>query len=85
RNKQGWLHPADHENWREVRYLYLYNEAELKEWKKNLDILHQQSKDVYVVFNNNSGGDAAANGQQMIDLLDITYSSLSPKQLDLFS
>lgn len=85
RNKQGWLHPADHENWREVRYLYLYNEAELKEWKKNLDILHQQSKDVYVVFNNNSGGDAAANGQQMIDLLDLTYSSLSPKQLDLFS
>ncbi|MGD7061287.1 DUF72 domain-containing protein [Bacillus altitudinis] len=85
RNKQGWLHPADHENWREVRYLYLYNEAELKEWKKNLDILHQQSKDVYVVFNNNSGGDAATNGQQMIDLLDLTYSSLSPKQLDLFS
>lgn len=34
RNKQGWLHPADHENWREVRYLYLYNEAELKEWKR---------------------------------------------------
>ncbi|MGE6629966.1 DUF72 domain-containing protein [Bacillus sp. NPDC077027] len=85
RNKQGWLHPADHENWREVRYLYLYNETELKEWKTHLETLHEQSKDVYVVFNNNSGGDAATNGQQMIDLMKLTYSSLSPKQLDLFS
>ncbi|WKL03566.1 DUF72 domain-containing protein [Paenibacillus amylolyticus] len=47
-------------HWRETRYLYRYNKEELLEWKGYLEQLHEQSKDVYVIFNNNSGGDAAA-------------------------
>jgi uncharacterized protein YecE (DUF72 family) len=38
-----------------------------------------------VLFNNNSGGDAAQNGKQMKELLDIEYKGLTPRQLDLFS
>ncbi|MCY8666076.1 DUF72 domain-containing protein [Bacillus haynesii] len=85
RNKEGWLRPSSGQNWREVRYLYLYNEQELKDWKNNLELLEQQSKNVYVLFNNNSGGDAAQNGKQMMELLDIEYKGLTPRQLDLFS
>ncbi|MEY9216581.1 uncharacterized protein YecE (DUF72 family) [Bacillus subtilis] len=46
--------------------------------------MQQQCKDVFVLFNNNSGGDAADNGKQMLELLDIEYSGLAPRQLDLF-
>ncbi|RCK12612.1 DUF72 domain-containing protein [Bacillus licheniformis] len=53
--------------------MYLYNEQELKDWKRNLELLEQQSKNVYVLFNNNSGGDAAQNGKQMMELLNIEY------------
>ncbi len=42
------------------------------------------SKDVYVIFNNNSGGDAADNAAQFIDMLHIEYEGLAPRQLDLF-
>ncbi|WP_133079862.1 DUF72 domain-containing protein, partial [Tetzosporium hominis] len=64
RNKQGWMKPDGGKNWREVRYLYRYNQQELADWKKHLNELQQQSKDVFVLFNNNSGGDAADNGKQ---------------------
>ena len=85
RNKEGWARPSSGQNWREVRYLYLYNEQELKDWTKNLELLKRQSKDLYVLFNNNSGGDAAANGKQMMELLGLEYQGLTPRQLDLFS
>ena len=45
----------------------------------------KQSRNVYVLFNNNSGGDAADNGLEMLEMLDISYTGLAPKQLDLFS
>ncbi|WP_230127098.1 DUF72 domain-containing protein [Bacillus sp. CECT 9360] len=83
RNVHGWRNPGDG-NWREVRYLYRYNQKELEEWAENLHLLEKQSKDLYVLFNNNSGGDAADNAKQMIDLLGINYEGLAPKQLDLF-
>ncbi|MFK4997320.1 DUF72 domain-containing protein [Bacillus sp. N9] len=72
------------ENWREVRYLYRYNEKELLEWKRNVQKLQQETRDVYVVFNNNSGGDAADNAKRLIELLNIHYEGLAAKQLDLF-
>lgn len=84
RNVHGWNKATGGQEWREVRYLYRYNEAELLEWKNHLLYLNQQCKDVYVVFNNNSGGDAADNAKQMIELLDIEYDDLAAKQLDLF-
>lgn len=84
RNIHGWQKPASGANWREVRYLYRYNKQELAEWVEKIRILEKQSKDMYVLFNNNSGGDAADNAKQFIDMLGITYEGLAPKQLGLF-
>ncbi|MBS4208516.1 DUF72 domain-containing protein [Bacillus sp. FJAT-50079] len=83
RNVAAWMKPGG-DNWREVRYLYRYNEKELLEWKNNLLKLQQETRDIYVVFNNNSGGDAADNAKQLIQLLNIDYQGLAAKQLDLF-
>ncbi|MGG3624799.1 DUF72 domain-containing protein [Bacillus gobiensis] len=85
RNIEGWKKPASGENWREVRYLYRYNKNELTEWKKKLEALQRQTQDIYVIFNNNSGGDAADNGEEMITLLDLKFKGLAPRQLDFFS
>ncbi|AXI07782.1 DUF72 domain-containing protein [Oceanobacillus zhaokaii] len=85
RNFHGWTRPKNAEtNWREVRYLYKYNEAELLEWKTRIKELAKQSKDILIVFNNNSGGDAAGNAKELQKLLDIEYDNLSPQQLRLF-
>lgn len=83
RNVHGWQKRKD-VNWREVRYLYRYNEQELRSWIANIKELQKQSQKVYAVFNNNSGGDAADNGRQFIDMLGIHYDNLAPRQLDLF-
>lgn len=84
RNIHGWTKPASGQDWREVRYLYDYNQAELLEWKENLEKLAPLSKNIYMLFNNNSGGHAAGNAKQMIDLLELEYTGLAPRQLDLF-
>jgi uncharacterized protein YecE (DUF72 family) len=83
RNVHGWQ-KRQAENWREVRYLYRYNQQELQEWADTISKLAKESADVYVLFNNNSGGDAADNAKEMINLLDIKYEDLAPRQLDLF-
>lgn len=84
RNVYGWNKPVSGEDWRAVRFLYKYNDKELHQWKSYLGSIQKQSKDIYVLFNNNSGGDAAENALQMISLLGIEYATLAPKQLDLF-
>jgi uncharacterized protein YecE (DUF72 family) len=84
RNVAGWNRKTAGENWREVRYLYRYNEKELKEWATKLNDFKEKAKNVYVLFNNNSGGDAADNALQMLELLDIEYRDLNPRQLGLF-
>jgi len=83
RNVAGWNKKTG-DNWREVRYLYRYNEKELKEWAVRVKQLEQKVNNVFVLFNNNSGGDAADNAQEMIELLGIEYNDLNPRQLDLF-
>jgi uncharacterized protein YecE (DUF72 family) len=83
RNVHGWQRKGT-ENWREVRYLYRYNHNELKEWASNITYLERKCRNVYVLFNNNSGGDAADNAKEMLDILNITYKGLAPRQLDLF-
>ncbi|UAL51729.1 MULTISPECIES: DUF72 domain-containing protein [Metabacillus] len=85
RNVHGWTRPANGEDWREVRYLYRYNQQELQEWHEKIDQLKDATKDIYLLFNNNSGGDAADNAKQMQKLLNIEYEDLAPRQLDLFS
>ncbi|QFT90472.1 hypothetical protein FIU87_17660 [Bacillus sp. THAF10] len=84
RNVDGWTKAVSGKDWREVRYLYDYNKEELQEWNEHLKKLQQQTKNLFVLFNNNSGGHAANNAKQMIELLDIEYTGLAPRQLDLF-
>jgi uncharacterized protein YecE (DUF72 family) len=83
RNVHGWQQRKG-VDWREVRYLYQYNKEELDEWAINIKQLEKNCKNVYVLFNNNSGGDAAGNAKELIQLLNIEYTNLAPKQLDLF-
>lgn len=68
RNVQGW-NQGSAPNWRDVRYLYRYNETELSEWADKLRKLELESEHICVIFNNNSGGDAAQNAKQMMNLL----------------
>ncbi|CAM5214667.1 putative protein YecE OS=Ureibacillus acetophenoni OX=614649 GN=SAMN05877842_109100 PE=4 SV=1 [Ureibacillus acetophenoni] len=84
RNIHGWRNAGNNQNWREVRFLYDYNEEELRQIADTVLSLKEQSKDVYVLFNNNSGHHAAKNAKQLMSMLEIEYSGLSPKQLDLF-
>ncbi|PLR79332.1 DUF72 domain-containing protein [Bacillus sp. V3-13] len=83
RNVHGW-NKRSGQNWREVRYLYRYNQHELKVWAAWLKDLEKQCHNVYAIFNNNSGGDAADNAKQLMEILNIKYEGLAPRQLDLF-
>ncbi|MED0964906.1 hypothetical protein COJ48_00345 [Bacillus cereus] len=82
RNVHGWLDKG--ENWRAVRCLYRYNNNELEEWVERLEQLKKKAKDIYVLFNNNSGGDAADNAKQLMEMMSITYGEPKPEQLNLF-
>jgi uncharacterized protein YecE (DUF72 family) len=83
RNVSGWLKSSD-PNWRKLRYLYRYNAAELIEWRNRLRELEKSCEMLYVMFNNNSGGDAADNAKELIALLGEGEQGLAPRQLDLF-
>ncbi len=83
RNVHGWNKPNDR-NWREVRYLYKYNHSELLEWKNHVLTLSKDTKDIIVLFNNNSGGDAAGNAKEFQEMLGLNYEGLSPRQMKLF-
>ncbi len=84
RNQYGWM-KANSPEWREVRTLYRYNAEEIKEWAKYLTHLQKETKEVVVIFNNNSGGDAADNAKHLQEELAIEYTGLAPMQMDLFS
>lgn len=86
RNAGGWTKQPDRD-WREVRYLYRYSEAEFAEWVAHLKLLEQGSAEVCVIFNNNSGGDAATNALEFMDMLGLAHPDLPdppPEQLGLF-
>lgn len=85
RNFHGWTKPKNADtNWRDVRYLYKYNEIELLDWKDRVLEISKETKDIIVLFNNNSGGDAASNAKEFQHMLGIEYEGLAPKQLGLF-
>ncbi|PZD97761.1 DUF72 domain-containing protein [Paenibacillus sambharensis] len=90
RNVEGW-HSSGQPNWREVRYLYDYNETELADWSERLKRLETMTDTVSVIFNNNSGGHASANALEMMMLLGQTPPRGSfevrrqPEQLELFA
>jgi uncharacterized protein YecE (DUF72 family) len=82
RNAAGWL--ANDKEWRKKRTLYRYNSQELKQLSEAIQTISGKTKEVGVIFNNNSGGDAADNALEMQRLLNIQYDQLNPKQMDLF-
>ncbi|MBC1425493.1 DUF72 domain-containing protein [Listeria seeligeri] len=84
RNQYGWMKASSPE-WREVRTLYRYNDEEIKEWAKYVEHLQKLSKEVVVIFNNNSGGDAADNAKHLQTALNVEFQGLAPMQMDLFS
>lgn len=84
RNIHGWRNPGNDQKWREVRYLYDYNEKEMLELANVVRSLDMQSRQVTVLFNNNSGGHAAKNAKQFMQMLDLQYEGLAPKQLEMF-
>ncbi|MFC4778230.1 DUF72 domain-containing protein [Paenibacillus sp. GCM10023252] len=83
RNAEHW-NGGGGPNWREVRYLYNYSEQELSEWKDRLLTLEGMTKEIYVIFNNNSGGHAAANAARLMEMLGQETKPFAPKQLELF-
>lgn len=85
RNVYGWRNTfGDDKSWRTVRYLYDYNEEELKTFETIVQSLLSQVKEVYVIFNNNSGKHAAKNAKAFQQQLNITYNDLAARQLSLF-
>lgn len=83
RNREGWNYKGE-SNWRDVRYLYCYSHEELLEWKEKIGILQKSTREICLLFNNNSGGHAAMNAKEMMKILGIDYDGLSPLQMDLF-
>ncbi|NGP46177.1 DUF72 domain-containing protein [Bacillaceae bacterium SIJ1] len=86
RNTAGWQRQGrTREEWRKVRCLYKYSERELREWIPLIQKLTKASDNVYILFNNNSAGDAVPNAKQLIELLNLDQTDrLAAKQLDLF-
>jgi uncharacterized protein YecE (DUF72 family) len=84
RNVFGWRNIGHGENWRKVRFLYDYTTEELLDLTKAVKNVKANCKEMFVVFNNNSGGHAADNAKKMLELLNIEYDQLSPKQLNFF-
>ncbi|MGC6769654.1 DUF72 domain-containing protein [Enterococcus sp. LJL128] len=82
RNAAGWL--ANDKEWRKKRTLYRYNQTEIAELSKAVEEIASQVKETAVIFNNNSGGDAADNALAMKAALGIEYEELNPTQIDLF-
>jgi uncharacterized protein YecE (DUF72 family) len=64
RNEKGWLL-----NTYDGRYDYLYNNRELQEIRRRVFAIPQSSRQVFVVWNNTTGGKAVANALQCMALL----------------
>lgn len=85
RNVSGWRDPGQGQNWRDVRYLYKYSEQELAQWVPRVEQLANAADQVCILFNNNSGGDAAGNAKRFIEMLGAEpITGLNPRQMELF-
>lgn len=83
-NYSGWLNANEDTNWRKNRTLHDYTQEELLKIKENTLLLEKQSSEVAVIFNNNSGGHAAKNANELKKMLNIDFQGLHPQQLNLF-
>lgn len=82
RNQKGWQ--SNDSDWRKKRTLYRYSETELMELAKEVKKIQEQTEEVAVIFNNNSGGDAADNARAFLKILNLQYQGLNPAQIELF-
>jgi uncharacterized protein YecE (DUF72 family) len=83
RNVAGWNNTGE-PNWRDVRYAYRYSDEELEEWVNPVCELKKQVKQVTLLFNNNSQGDAVDSAKRMIAKLGLEFYGLAPRQLTFF-
>lgn len=81
-NAKGWAEQGP--NWRSTRTLYKYSEAELQDFAKLVRKLESQVEEVCIIFNNNSGKDAAGNALRLKEILGVNFEGLGPLQLGLF-
>jgi len=81
-NAKGWVEKGP--NWRGKRTLYKYSEEELQSFAKLVKKLETQAEEVCIIFNNNSGKDAAGNALRLKEILGINFDGLGPLQLGLF-
>ncbi|WP_421617438.1 DUF72 domain-containing protein [Brevibacillus sp. TJ4] len=84
RNNAGWRDPGEGQKWRDVRYLYNYSKEELEAWVPHIRQIEGEVEEVCILFNNNSGGHAAANAKQFSEMLGLQPSGLNPRQMELF-
>lgn len=83
-NYSGWMNASEDPAWRANRTLHDYTTEELETIKDNTLKLGKDSKEVAVIFNNNSGGHAAKNAKELQAMLGLEFDGLNPIQLDLF-
>lgn len=81
-NYEGWL-GENVTDWRAERTLHDYSPTELEAFKETALQLEQCSREVCIIFNNNSGGHAAKNAKELQKLLALDFDYLGPQQLDL--
>lgn len=81
RNEKGW-HTGGQPNWREVRYLYRYNEDELAQWRESVLKLLEETSQCWIIFNNNSGGDASDNAKQLLRMFGMDSGPEPIRQMD---
>ncbi len=82
RNDSGWT--ATGPDARRLRTNYCYNEAEMTELATVIESVAEKVTEVGVIFNNNAGGDAAANALAMKKRLGLEFNGLNPSQMELF-
>jgi uncharacterized protein YecE (DUF72 family) len=82
RNTAGWNNTGQ-KNWRDVRYAYRYSDEELEEWIPRVKRLTEEAKQVILLFNNNSQGDAVSSANRMILKLGLDFQGLAPRQLEI--
>lgn len=82
RNTKGWQ--SNDQYWRKKRTLYRYSQEELIELAEEIKQIKLKTKEIGIIFNNNSGGDAAENALALQRILRIELRDLNSKQIDLF-
>lgn len=83
RNVSGWNNQGQ-PNWRDVRYAYRYSEEELAEWAERVEELKKKVKQITLLFNNNSQGDAVHSARLMMNQCHVSFKGLAPRQLEFF-